>query len=147
MKNNIICDLDGTLALDDHRAHLIQENPNNRKWDEYFSLCMHDAPNEGVLLLLRMCRYQSNVHILSARSMSTFQPTIDWLKKYQVQYTSLRLRGLEDRTDDYILKLQWAKELDLTPENTLFVLEDRQRVVDAWREGGYTCFQVAPGKF
>jgi hypothetical protein len=27
------------------------------------------------------------------------------------------------------------------------VVDDRQKVVDMWRENGLTCFQVAPGDF
>ncbi len=31
--------------------------------------------------------------------------------------------------------------------NVLFVLDDRQQVVDGWRALGLTVFQVAPGDF
>jgi hypothetical protein len=56
------------------------------------------------------------------------------------------LRGIEDRTQDDVLKLRWVEELGIKAK-VLCIFEDRQRVVDAWRRAGYTCFQVAPGNF
>jgi hydroxymethylpyrimidine pyrophosphatase-like HAD family hydrolase len=146
MKRNIICDLDGTIALDDHRAHLIQADPENRKWDEYFSLCDGDTPNEAVIDLLRKLG-DHRIYLLSARSANVREKTEHWLDNNRVPYDLLMLRYEYDRTDDNVLKITWASTLGLTPKNTLFVLEDRQRVVDAWRAAGFTCFQVAPGKF
>jgi len=31
--------------------------------------------------------------------------------------------------------------------DVLFVMDDRQQVVDMWRRNGLTCFQVAEGNF
>lgn len=148
MKENIICDLDGTLANDEHRAvHLHPEE--TRDWEKYFSLCHLDAPHVAAIEVLNVFyeTHMYNITILSGRSMSTAEKTYEWLKKHKVKHNYLQMRGVDDRTQDDVLKLRWAKELGLGPKNTLFVLEDRQRVVDAWRKAGYTVFQVAPGKF
>lgn len=144
-KKLIIVDLDGTLADDTHRAHLLKD-PENRRWNEYFSLCHLDEPNYPIIQLLRnlwsACGY--DVYILSGRSDTVRQQTEEWLNRHNVPYDLLQMREAEDRTQDDKLKLGWAEQWK---DKVLFVLEDRQRVVDAWREAGYTCLQVAPGKF
>lgn len=156
MKNIIICDIDGTLCSDGHRNHLLQ-NPNNRKWDEYFDLCDQDPPVKAVIQVLRQfhgCQiYDSNkighvyrVHLMTARVERIKQKTLDWLEQHDVPYDDITFRPTDSRVQDNVLKTLWADALG-GPDRVLFVLEDRQRVVDAWRHAGYTCFQVAPGNF
>lgn len=163
---NIICDLDGTIALDHKRNHFLHKSscvrhknpesfpctcePADRMWKEYFDACDTDEPCLAVTSILNAVAgliVQPKIWILSGRSMSASEKTIAWLARHHVQYDVLQMRSVEDRTDDHILKLRWAKELGLTPQNTLLVFEDRQRVVEAWRENGFRCFQVAPGNF
>jgi hypothetical protein len=143
----MICDLDGTLALDEHRAvHLHPENV--RDWDKYYSLCHLDGLNEPVAEILRYFHSDYTIYILSGRIQRTYVETLSWLQRHEVPFHYLQLRGDNDRTQDTELKINWArKDFLLTPENTLFVLEDRQRVVDAWRANGYTCLQVASNQF
>lgn len=152
MKNIIICDIDGTLCTDEHRNHLLAD-PNNRRWDEYFDLCHLDPPVQAVIQVLTAFRRYSTgwatpheIHLMTARVDTVAEKTLDWLKKHNVPYDSIRFRPADSRIQDNVLKTMWANELG-GPERVLFVLEDRQRVVDAWRSAGYTCFQVAPGNF
>ena len=163
--SNIICDLDGTIALDHKRNHHLHKEscpkradhprkllacecgPYDRKWDEYFAACTTDTPNDAVIKVLIKFAIYHNIYILSGRSMGVSEQTIAWLQKHNVPYNYLQMRGVQDRTDDHLLKLQWAEDFDLWPGNTLFVMEDRKRVVDAWRAKGFTCFQVAAGDF
>jgi hypothetical protein len=141
-KRNIICDLDGTISLDDHRHHFLTETP--KRWPEYFEACDGDTPNWPVLELLEAMRWAGYlVTILSGREATVKNKTIAWLTKHRVHYITLKMRPIGNRIDDHILKVLMAQDLGLTPTNTLFVLEDRNRVVEAWRARGYTCFQVA----
>lgn len=156
---NIICDLDGTIALDHKRAHYLHgpncDNvscsclPKDRRWDVYFDACDTDEPNRGVITLLQRMHRDGDIKvtILSGRSMSVIDKTLAWLKLHQVPFNHLQMRSVQDRTQDDVLKLEWAKVLNLTPANTFFVLEDRQRVVNAWRKAGFRCLQVADGNF
>lgn len=146
MKNIIICDIDGTLCTDEHRNHLLAD-PNNRKWDEYFDLCHLDPPVEAVIKCIQSMYAQGfDIHLMTARVDTVRMKTLDWLANHQVPYHSITFRPAESRVQDNVLKTMWAHELG-GPDRVLFVLEDRQRVVDAWRQAGYTCFQVAPGNF
>jgi hypothetical protein len=155
MKNIIICDIDGTLCTDDHRNHLLAD-PNNRRWDEYFDLCHLDPPVDAVIKVLQTFNCANpydlpgqpdyEIHLMTARGDTVKQKTLDWLERHNVPYDSIIFRDADCRLQDNVLKTMWANELG-GPDRVLFVLEDRQRVVDAWRAAGYTCFQVAPGNF
>ena len=48
-------------------------------------------------------------------------------------------------TPDDVLKQNWLNDLD--KKDILCVFDDRQKVVDMWRNNGISCFQVAPGDF
>lgn len=167
---NIICDLDGTIALDNGRAKYLHTAdcvqlrggfannhevpciclPHERDWSSYFNACETDEPCDAVITLLRLVDVSpvpAKIYILSGRSMSAHEKTLKWLEDNNVPYNYLQMRSQDDRTADDELKLKWADVLGLTPKNTLFVLEDRTRVVDAWRAKGFRCFQVAPGNF
>lgn len=171
MKDTIICDLDGTIALDKHRNHFlhpahkegcrrIPPDPLDerdlksgctcgwkRDWDSYYDHCGSDEPNWPVITLLRRMSIDHKVLILTGRIERTREVTVCWLDRHGVPRENMHMRATEDRTQDDKMKIDWAKEYTGGPESVLFVLEDRQRVVDAWRAAGYTCFQVAPGTF
>lgn len=166
---NIICDLDGTIALNHKRNHFLHGNPecpklfslnlvdphtatcicksHQQDWKSYFDACDTDEPCRAVINTLSAFAGSTTIWILSGRSMSAHEKTLAWLDKYHVPFHRLQMRGQDDRTDDFTLKLHWAVTFDLNPNNTIFVLEDRTRVVDAWRAAGFRCFQVAPGNF
>jgi phosphoglycolate phosphatase-like HAD superfamily hydrolase len=146
MRDQIIVDLDGTLALDQHRNHHLQKTP--RDWATYFSLCGEDKPNQSIIQLVRELRHAGYfIHIISGRIDTYRDTTMQWLARYKVEYDTLNMRGASNRTQDTELKLRMATEIGLRPDNVLFCLEDRARVVAAWRAEGYTCLQVAPGDF
>jgi hypothetical protein len=145
MKNIIICDIDGTICTDEHRNYLLQAEP--KKWDEYFDLCHLDSPVEAVIRVVNTMIWGGHeVHLMTARVDTVKDKTIEWLKQHNVNYSSITFRPADSRVQDNVLKTLWADKLG-GPSRVLFVLEDRQRVVDAWRSAGYTCFQVAPGNF
>lgn len=143
----IIFDLDGTLALDHHRSHLLKGE--EKQWEEYFSLCHLDTPNEPVIKILNSLYVLEPIAIWSGRSASVIDKTMEWLRTHHISWKldHIKLRDADDRTQDDILKMRWLQELRNSGHNVTLAFEDRQRVVDAWRANGVTCLQVAPGAF
>ena len=43
-----IFDLDGTLALIDHRRHFLDDQADPKRWQKFFAACVDDQPNEPV---------------------------------------------------------------------------------------------------
>ena len=60
----------------------------------------------------------------------------------------LKMRPHGDFTPDDELKKQWLDELTAQERARLTaVFDDRDKVVQMWRENGVCCAQVAPGAF
>ncbi len=139
MKDTIVVDLDGTLANVAHRRHLV--TGKKRNYEAFHALLSKDEVNEPVATLvecMRMGRY--HIIIVSARPQSTEFETRKWLSNHDIIYNELRLlRPNGDSTPDQELKMAWLKKYGA--ERILFVVDDRQKVVNAWRAAGVTCLQ------
>ena len=144
MKKIIIADLDGTIALIDHRRHFVTGGHSD--WDAFYAAVSDDQPHVAVIAALQVLHLAGHpVHIVSGRDDITRPQTIAWLKKHGVPYDSLVMRAHGDYTPDDVLKDSWFYDSDL--DDVLMVFDDRQKVVDMWRARGLTVFQVAPGDF
>jgi hypothetical protein len=100
-----------------------------------------------VIQLVRLLHFNGKkIIILSGRVDRVKAKTERWLEENKVPFTALVMRSTKDRTQDDELKLKWIKAMGIS-ERIWMVLEDRSRVVKAWREAGFTCLQVAPGEF
>ena len=58
------------------------------------------------------------------------------------------MRKDEDNRKDSIIKWElYEKHIKPMNVNILFILDDRNQVVEMWRSKGFTVFQVANGDF
>jgi len=147
----VIADLDGTIALIEHRRHWldVSKHPDmlsDERWRRFFAACVDDSPNNPVINTLQaLDDGDYEIHIFSGRSAEVHKETVKWLEEFDIPYHYLRMRPAGDFTPDEILKRQWIAEYDLA--DILCVFDDRTKVVNMWRELGLACFQVAPGDF
>lgn len=159
MKHVIICDIDGTIADVRHRLRYIQ-NPDGTKkkkpdWDSFHAACVDDTPFLDVIRLvdaLRIgtcgCGYgRLDLYFLSGRNDVARKQTEKWLDAHEFpHYKALVMRKAGDRRPDTEIKLEMIRELGLTPNDVLCIFDDRQCVVDMWRENGHRVMQVAAWK-
>ena len=139
-----IFDLDGTLALIDHRRRYVEGK--DKDWDAFNLACVDDDPNSPVINVLRCLeRSGDTIVIYSGRDDTAKDQTKEWLAEHDIPYHRLRMRPHGDFTPDEELKLSWA--LEENGETIDGVFDDRQKIVDMWRANGLTCFQVAKGDF
>lgn len=139
----VIFDLDGTIADISHRTHFVRGG--NKDWESFFAGCVADAPNAPVIAAFNAhLEAGHTVEIWSARSDIVRHETEAWLEMAAgidpVYLTRMRSAG--DNTPDVVLKRYWLNQLH-GAERPDIVYDDRQRVVDMWREEGIACFQVA----
>lgn len=74
--------------------------------------------------------------------------TAAWLHSHTGMYDfGLVMRPSGDTREDSIVKYELFDRYIREHYSVLLVLDDRDRVVDMWREIGLTVFQVAPGDF
>ena len=162
MKPLYIFDLDGTLALIEHRRHFVEGE--TKDWPAFFAACVDDAPNPPVIRTLQALRTAgAEIWIWSGRSDEVKAQTVEWLCRHGCMGNSptgflpawpfgaperFRMRKAGDHQPDTKLKRGWLSEIE-PPEwgRLTAVFDDRKSVVDMWRDAGVTCFQVAPGEF
>ena len=133
----LICDLDGTLAI------LKGRNPFDA------STCEEDKLNIPVATLIRNY-YQMGFKIIliSGREEKSRKMTETWLKKYEIPFEELYMRKEADFRKDSVIKREIYDENIFSKLQIEFVLDDRNQVVDMWRnEVGLPCFQVNYGDF
>lgn len=158
MKPIYIFDLDGTLALNEHRQHLVRgvEKPD---WDAFFKACVHDVPHYAVIKTLTQLRKTCEIWIWSGRMETVREETLDWLMKHKVidnrnyrfwyrNPNRFLMRQEGDFRPDEVLKKAWLDDLHVSERRKLVgVFDDRNKVVQMWRDSGVACFQVAEGDF
>ena len=132
----IICDLDGTLAIH-----------NGRTPFEYHK-CDTDLINE-VLEEIIFKYTSSDIYLifLSGREDCCKEKTIDWLANHGFHSFDLHMRKTGDWRKDCIIKEEIFRERILPFYHVEMVFDDRNQVVEMWRDLGLKCFQVAEGDF
>jgi phosphoglycolate phosphatase-like HAD superfamily hydrolase len=146
MKDIIVFDLDGTIALIEHRRHFVEGKKKN--WRKFFQASVDDPPNQPVIEVLRsLYRTEHEIWISSGRSDEVREQTVQWLQSHEVPYHQLIMRHAGDFTPDHELKRSWLVRGIIPKERVLIVFDDRDKVVAMWRREGLTCAQVAPGNF
>lgn len=143
-----IFDLDGTLALIEHRRHYV--TGGRKDWDAFHAACVDDVPNWPVLRILGLMIDEGfDVWIWSGRDDSVRGLTHDWLSDVaMLPVLELCMRPHGDHRLDVDLKRGWLRAMHPDDRDRLqAVFDDRDRLVQMWREEGVPCFQVAPGDF
>ena len=137
----IVFDLDGTLADCRHRVHHVRGGKHD--WGKFFAECVNDIPIWRTIETLNsMVRAWHKVEIWSARSDSVKAETLAWLRRNGIDPALLvHMRTAGDMTPDVDLKRSWLHAIH-PDERPDIVYDDRQRVVDMWRDEDITCYQV-----
>lgn len=141
----VVFDLDGTLALNEHRQHYVQREVGKKDWRSFFSECDRDTLNWPVARVLQVLDATGNhVEIWSGRSNEVIEKTRAWLAEHGLGHVPFRGRDAGDHTPDHELKKAWLDAVSRKPD---LIFDDRASVVKMWRESGIVCAQVADGQF
>lgn len=151
MKNIIIFDLDGTLALIDERRKISTKMNGKLDWDIFFNSTniKLDKPNIPVISILKSLNKEDfKIYILTGRLETTKKASLKWLSENNIEFDQFWMRkdnNVEKFLSDEILKENWL--LEIGKNNIMCVFDDRTKIVNMWRRNGVTCFQVADGNF
>lgn len=150
-----IIDIDGTIADCSHRLHYLDEKPPN--WDAFFAAMIDDTPIKGMADLLNsldLC-----IIYITGRPDSYYDVTVKWLEKhgFPQEGCEVFMRTDGDKRPDTIVKREiyedmvrvggYGSEPYCKPEDVLFAIEDRKRVVDMWRSLGILTLQPKDGDY
>lgn len=141
----IIVDLDGTLCDTRHRQHHMEQQPKN--WNAFYGGIPHDKPHRWCMSLINGMLGLVEIIFVSGRPDNYFYDTQKWLARNDLDVWPLFMRKENDFRKDSIIKAEIYREHIEPKYDVLFCVDDRQQVVDMWREIGLTCLQCAKGDF
>lgn len=149
-KNWVIIDLDGTLCDCSHRVHWAQA----KQWDQFHSGIKEDKVNGAIAWLMKRASEAGNsIMICTGRNEAHRLATMEWLKANDLSscIDTMLMRPDDSRLSDHELKVSMVDEFfggrEAALESVLVVLDDRDKVVQAWRDAGHKCWQVEVGSY
>ena len=161
-----ICDVDGTLMNVEKRVSFAKKHKKDTDrvmdWDIFLDpmvMLEFDTPNRdviGVVKALYKSDYEEDVSnnnyfnqiiITSARNERHRDVTIKQLEFAGIKYSAMYLRDDGDFRPDDIVKEELLGKIRADGYNPTIAFDDRNQVVNKWRELGINCYQVRSGDF
>lgn len=155
----IVIDLDGTLCDSAHRDH----HARNGDWLQFHERLKEDKPHADVMFLIELLRNLSDLRApdevelvgCTGRNERWRPATERWLIDHGIPLDAILMRADDDFRSDAAVKVdllnEWHKSTGhagcAIHERVAFILDDRDKVVEAWRDAGFNCWQVRPGNF
>lgn len=161
---DIICDVDGTLMNVEKRVQWAKKHKKDTdrvmNWDMFLDplvMLEFDRPNIDVCSVINSLRlyeeltknglHGNNIIITSARNERHRDVTIKQLELAGVHYDAMYLRDDGDMRPDDIVKEELLTKIRADGYKPTIAFDDRNQVVNKWRELGINCYQVRAGDF
>lgn len=143
MRKWIIVDMDGTLADCSARVPLIPD------WDAFHAGCKDDPPYPVILELVGRLQEHYSLCILTGRPVTSASDTERWLEGFGIIPDAMLMRPVGDFTKDTEFKWRVAEDFfgPHIATKVLCVIDDRDGVVQMWRDKGLTCLQPRLGDY
>lgn len=145
IKQFVIVDLDGTIADCGHRLHHAQA----KEWDEFQNAADQDPVLVDIADLVRELSRSSYIIILTGRNERYRHKTIQWLEAAGLDgsYEELIMRPEGDFSQDAAYKIEQLEKRFGDKAgilaNVWLAIDDRDTVVEAFRNYGITTLQPA----
>lgn len=149
----ILVDIDGTVAHMTGRSPYDYSKVHTDELDPYVAGLVQEIYDYRNLECCYPLGDYTRVIFASGRDDDCRELTEKWLASYLVRYDQLIMRPADAKDErggklpDYQVKYDLFNEHVRGKYNVRFVLDDRQQVVDMWRQLGLKCLQVQPGEF
>ena len=143
---DIIFDIDGTLMDISHRKQFVESKPKD--WNSFREETPNDAPIKEVFqVAIALQKAGHNIIIASGRNKSQRAITMKQLMKEGLVFIDLFMRSDTDYRSDVVLKREMLGAMRRKGLDPKMVFDDRDSVVQMWRDEGLRVAQVAPGDF
>lgn len=135
----IVFDFDGTLCDTDPIIHLWGD------WDAFHAATFDCPAREGVVELAKRMQLIARVVVVTGKPERYRAKMTNWLSFRGIQPDFILMRPEGSMASDAELKPalldEWQPDWK---RSAICVIEDRDKMVDAWRALGVTCLQAAP---
>lgn len=139
MKNIILCDIDGTVANNDHRQHFLE---GKKDWDGFFNALDKDQPIYPIIdKIIEENKSGKEIIFLTGRPERYKDLTKTWLKKYFTFDIRILMRGDNDQRNKIITKKEIfianfkRNEIDL-------VIDNDEELIKMWESFGLSTLKV-----
>lgn len=137
----VLCDIDGTLAIRGDRSPYDYTRVGEDKLNEPVARFLHSAADG------RFGGTPHRIILLSGREDTSRLDTEEWLTRHSIPFDELHMRPEDDFRSDALVKHELFGVHVEGRFDVRLVLDDRNRVVDLWRQLGLPCWQVNDGDF
>jgi|TARA_Y100000361_G_scaffold22693_1_gene17880 phosphoglycolate phosphatase-like HAD superfamily hydrolase len=143
---DVIFDVDGTLMDIEHRRHFVVQRPKD--FDAFREATSQDTAKEDIFAVAKALKAAGHrIIISSGRNKSQRAVTLKQLMAQGLVFDALYMRSDSDYRPDHEVKSQMLDKMRKEGFNPTMAFDDRQQVVDMWRERGLTVAQVDKGDF
>ena len=136
MSKVILVDIDGTVS------HRVDRDPFE------YEKVLSDRPDTTTIeVITSLWRAGYKIIFISARDDSCFDDTYEWLRLNCPPFIKLYMRKTGDTRRDADVKAEIYRSHIELDYQVFCVFDDRNQVVEMWRELGLKCFQPEYGDF
>ena len=130
-KKIVICDIDGTIANNDHRQHFLE---GKKDWDGFFSELLRDKPMYSIIEKVKNLHFDGkNIAFITGRPDRYRAETVKWLNLYfEFEYLLLMRKNNDKRN-----KLMIKKELfenNFSPSEIVCCFENDRELIKLWKQ-------------
>ena len=133
MKKIILCDIDGTIANNDHRQHFLQ---GKKDWDGFFSELINDEPIIRIIKKINAYHDEGkNIIFLTGRPERFRYSTTLWLK----ENFEFEFKLLMRKDSDYRNKLEVKEEIfneNFSSNDIECIFDNDKDLIKMWNEKG-----------
>ena len=139
-KNIVICDIDGTIANNDHRQHLLK---NFKDWDKFFAQLHLDKPIYEIIdKVIGLNNKGKKIIFITGRPEKYREQTLKWLKNFFNFNFCLIMRSDDDLRSKVLIKEELFK-LHFQQNEVFIVFENDQDLINLWKKLDLNVFQVS----
>ena len=131
MKKIILCDIDGTIANNDHRQHFLE---GKKDWDGFFSELINDEPIFPIInKVIEEHDAGKDIIFLTGRPERYRYSTTLWLKEYFNFELKILMRKNTDRRSKLITKKE-IFEQNFNQEHIDCIIDNDKDLLKMWEE-------------
>lgn len=129
-----IVDVDGTLADVSGIRHYVLDDPRNKKFQAFHAAASYTAPMPMMAELVRALHEAGlAVVVLTSRKEQWRYRTRVWLRKWDIPFDALGMRGEDDTRRDDDVKRDLYGHMRRLGYDPVLAIDDNPIVVQLWR--------------
>ena len=139
VKELVICDIDGTVADNNHRQKILKEY---KDWDSFFDLMHLDKPIWKIInLVKRLHKDNKKIVFITGRPERYREKTTCWLQEYFQFDIFLYMRDDNDKENKLISKLKIFED-NFSEDKIYLVIDNDSSLLDMWDGLNLTTYEV-----